>query len=78
MELTIEQEVSYGLDYAFEFALTNPFVTPPAADNVWRFETLQNGVILHLQPPVEQTLVVRSPEAQRARLRLGTDQGLRT
>ncbi|CAJ1383539.1 unnamed protein product [Effrenium voratum] len=52
VELTIEQEVSYGLDYAFEFALTNPFTTPASADNVWRFETLQNGVILHLRRSV--------------------------
>lgn len=31
--MTIEQEVSYGLDYAFEFALTNPFRTPATSDN---------------------------------------------
>lgn len=31
--MTIEQEVSYGLDFAFEFALTNPLRTPPSADN---------------------------------------------
>jgi len=49
VEMTIEQEVSYGLDYAFEFALTNPNRTPATALNVWRFETLQNGVILHLR-----------------------------
>ena len=35
VELTIEQEVSYGLDYAFEFGLTNPFRTPATADNAW-------------------------------------------
>ncbi|CAK9070289.1 unnamed protein product [Durusdinium trenchii] len=52
VEMTIEQEVSYGLDYAFEFALTNPFRTPATSDNVWRFETLQNGVILHLRRSV--------------------------
>lgn len=52
VELTIEQEVSYGLDYAFEFGLTNPFRTPATADNVWRFETLQNDVILHLRRSV--------------------------
>lgn len=33
VEMTIEQEVSYGLDFAFEFALTNPLRTPPSADN---------------------------------------------
>lgn len=52
VEMTIEQEVSYGLDFAFEFALTNPLRTPPSADNVWRFETLQNDVILHLRRSV--------------------------
>jgi len=41
--------VDYGLDYAFEFGATNPRYTPPAADNMWRFETLRNGVILHLR-----------------------------
>ena len=33
VEMTIEQEVSYGLDYAFEFALTNPNRTPATALN---------------------------------------------
>lgn len=33
VEMTIEQEVSYGLDFAFEFALTNPLRTPSTADN---------------------------------------------
>lgn len=31
--MTIEQEVSYGLDFAFEFALTNPLRAPSTADN---------------------------------------------
>jgi len=37
------------LDFAFEFAVTNPDKTPPSAINVWRFETLQTSVILHLE-----------------------------
>eukprot|EP00930_Biecheleria_cincta_P055124 TRINITY_DN41486_c0_g1_i1.p1 TRINITY_DN41486_c0_g1~~TRINITY_DN41486_c0_g1_i1.p1 ORF type:complete len:2351 (-),score=301.60 TRINITY_DN41486_c0_g1_i1:61-7113(-) len=49
IELRIDLMVDYGLDFAFEFAVTNPEKTPPAAINVWRFETLQTNVILHLE-----------------------------
>jgi hypothetical protein len=38
-----------GLRYAFEFGAQNPQYNLPTADNMWRFETYQNNVILHLQ-----------------------------
>eukprot|EP00931_Biecheleriopsis_adriatica_P064212 TRINITY_DN39027_c0_g1_i1.p1 TRINITY_DN39027_c0_g1~~TRINITY_DN39027_c0_g1_i1.p1 ORF type:complete len:2314 (+),score=334.39 TRINITY_DN39027_c0_g1_i1:107-7048(+) len=47
--LTIDLMLDYGLDFAFEFAVTNPEYTPPPDLNIWRFETLQNNVILHLR-----------------------------
>ncbi|CAE8590604.1 unnamed protein product [Polarella glacialis] len=51
--LRIDGLLDYGLDFAFEFAVTNPRYTPLASDNVWRFETLQNNVILHLRNEIE-------------------------
>mmetsp|Transcript_104385 Transcript_104385/g.164729 ORF Transcript_104385/g.164729 Transcript_104385/m.164729 type:complete len:2315 (-) Transcript_104385:164-7108(-) len=50
--LLIDGLVDYGLDYAFEFGATNPRYTPAADQNVWRFETLSDGVILHLRQNV--------------------------
>jgi len=47
--LRIDLMIDYGLDFAFEFAVTNPTLTPASSINVWRFETLQNNVILHLR-----------------------------
>lgn len=49
IQLKIDLMIDYGLDFAFEFAVVNPDKTPPAAVNVWRFETLQTSVILHLE-----------------------------
>jgi len=46
--LEIDGLLDYGLDYAFEFGITNPSTTPDPATNVWWFETLQHDVILHL------------------------------
>merc|ERR1712039_964278 len=43
--LRVDARLDYGLDYAFEFGVSNPAQTPPPEENVWRFETLQNGVI---------------------------------
>lgn len=44
--MTIEQEVSYGLDYAFEFALTNPNRTPATALNAADLHSLRFWRIL--------------------------------
>jgi len=49
IELHVDGLVDYGLDYAFEFGAENPRYTPPASKNIWRYETLMNGVILHLR-----------------------------
>jgi hypothetical protein len=51
IELIVDGLVDYGLDYAFEFGATNPqdCCSPEFAPTTWRFETLQNGVILHLR-----------------------------
>jgi len=42
--------LDYGLDYAFEYGITNPAIAdmPPPSENVWRVETLKDTVILHL------------------------------
>lgn len=52
ISLKVDGILDYGLDYAFEFAITNPRYTPPPKENVWRYETMMNGVILHLQPEI--------------------------
>lgn len=49
IELEVDGIVDYGLDYGFEFGVENPRYTPAASKNLWRFETLMNGVILHLR-----------------------------
>lgn len=49
IELRVDGIVDYGLDYGFEFGVVNPRYTPVTAKNVWRYETLMNGVILHLR-----------------------------
>mmetsp|Transcript_65594 Transcript_65594/g.170338 ORF Transcript_65594/g.170338 Transcript_65594/m.170338 type:complete len:2438 (+) Transcript_65594:84-7397(+) len=43
--------VDYGLDYAFEFGVTNPALDgmPPVEENIWRLETVMEDVILHLK-----------------------------
>eukprot|EP00929_Paragymnodinium_shiwhaense_P034282 TRINITY_DN18674_c0_g1_i1.p1 TRINITY_DN18674_c0_g1~~TRINITY_DN18674_c0_g1_i1.p1 ORF type:complete len:2410 (-),score=547.03 TRINITY_DN18674_c0_g1_i1:144-7373(-) len=43
------REVDYGVDYAFQFLVVNPRFAPAPEANIWRFETLKHGVILHLQ-----------------------------
>lgn len=50
--LKVDGLLDYGLDYAFEFGVTNPRYTPPASQNIYRFETLMSGVILHLRQNV--------------------------
>jgi len=55
IELLIYESLAfldYGLNYAFEFGVTNGQTTPPAEENVWRFETLVDGVVLHLREEV--------------------------
>jgi hypothetical protein len=48
--LKIDAMLEYGLDYAFQFGVTNaPLPEPPAYLNVFRFETLMDDVILHLK-----------------------------
>eukprot|EP00927_Polykrikos_kofoidii_P086339 TRINITY_DN9640_c0_g1_i1.p1 TRINITY_DN9640_c0_g1~~TRINITY_DN9640_c0_g1_i1.p1 ORF type:complete len:2276 (+),score=290.72 TRINITY_DN9640_c0_g1_i1:1085-7912(+) len=47
--LQVEGIINNGFDYAFEFVVINPRYTPPPEENLWRFETLRGGVILHLQ-----------------------------
>jgi len=49
IELYVDGIVDYGLDYGFEFGVENPRYTPSTVKNVWRYETLMNGVILHLR-----------------------------
>jgi len=49
IELKVDGIVDYGLDYGFEFGVENPRYTPSTAQNVWRYTTLMNGVILHLR-----------------------------
>jgi hypothetical protein len=49
VELHVDGIVDYGLDYGFEFGVVNPRYTPSVSINVWRYETLMNGVILHLR-----------------------------
>eukprot|EP00933_Yihiella_yeosuensis_P044196 TRINITY_DN39290_c0_g1_i1.p1 TRINITY_DN39290_c0_g1~~TRINITY_DN39290_c0_g1_i1.p1 ORF type:complete len:1135 (-),score=188.56 TRINITY_DN39290_c0_g1_i1:127-3045(-) len=51
--LTVDGLLDYGLDYAFEFAVTNPDKTPPTEQNIYRFETLQSNVILHLRTEIK-------------------------
>jgi len=53
IEISQLQRLDYGLDYAFEFGVRNPMVDPPAGQNVWRFETIMRGVILHLRRSVD-------------------------
>lgn len=50
--LNVDLLLDYGLDYAFEFSGINPSTSPSEADNVWRMETLQNRVILHLKTDI--------------------------
>ena len=45
--------LEYGLDYAFQFGVTNAENEPLAADNFFRFETLMDGVILHLERDIK-------------------------
>jgi len=52
IDLKVDGLLDYGLDYAFEFGVTNPRYTPSASQNVYRFETLMSGVILHLRQNV--------------------------
>jgi hypothetical protein len=47
--LKIDAMLEFGVDYAFQFGVTNPEKQPLPIDNVVRFETLVNGVILHLR-----------------------------
>jgi hypothetical protein len=52
VKIKIDGLVDYGLDYAFEFLVTNPRYPPPPDKNFWRFETLRNNVILHLEQDI--------------------------
>merc|ERR1711998_257606 len=47
--LKIDAMLEFGVDYAFQFGVTNPEKQPLPKDNNFRFETLVNGVILHLR-----------------------------
>jgi hypothetical protein len=49
VSLKIDAMLEFGVDYAFQFGVTNPEKQPLPIDNVVRFETLVNGVILHLR-----------------------------
>lgn len=55
LEIDNTQFLDYGYDYAFEFAVMNPDIPdePFGEENVWRFETLLDGVILHLEQNIE-------------------------
>merc|ERR1719164_265022 len=44
--------LEFGVDYAFQFGVTNPEKQPLPNDNNFRFETLVNDVILHLRPDI--------------------------
>eukprot|EP00928_Gymnodinium_smaydae_P002156 TRINITY_DN10763_c0_g6_i1.p1 TRINITY_DN10763_c0_g6~~TRINITY_DN10763_c0_g6_i1.p1 ORF type:complete len:2393 (+),score=568.77 TRINITY_DN10763_c0_g6_i1:803-7180(+) len=54
LEIDVVGMLDYGLDYAFEFLVINPAIAdePSDEDNYWRFETMRNGVILHLSQEV--------------------------
>jgi len=52
-ELEVGGEIDYGRHYAFEFGAQNPRFTPEASLNVWRYETMMKGVILHLRQRIE-------------------------
>jgi hypothetical protein len=47
--LKMDAMLEFGVDYAFQFGVTNPAKQPLPNENVIRFETLVNGVILHLR-----------------------------
>jgi hypothetical protein len=51
--LKVDGLLEYGLDYAFQFGVTNAENEPLAADNFFRFETLMDGVILHLERDIK-------------------------
>lgn len=51
IELKVDGDIEYGLDYAFQFTVINAEHTP--SNNVFRFETLVDGVILHLQENIQ-------------------------
>ena len=51
--MKVDMLLDYGIDYAFEFGMINARKNPPREKNVWRFETLMNNVILHLERDVE-------------------------
>lgn len=72
VQITIDgtEELIDGLDYAFEFGVTNPgvFAMPPPSLNVWRVDTALERVILHLKTGIpgyelEQIKIVRVSEA---------------
>lgn len=42
--------LQYGLDYAFMFKIINSITIPPI--NTWRFQTMLDGVLLHLDRSV--------------------------
>lgn len=56
--------IEYGLDYAFQFGLFNAARIDPEG-NTWRFQTLKNGVVLHLSRDVESILEL-SRDVERA------------
>ena len=59
VELRVQTRLEFGNDYAFEFGIYNAEVIPPPtwndftktwdSNNVWRIETLLDGVVLHLE-----------------------------
>jgi hypothetical protein len=51
--LKVDGLLEYGLDYAFQFGVTNAPRQPPAYLNFFRFETLMGGVILHLKRDIK-------------------------
>lgn len=53
LDMALAGMVDYGLDYAFEFDVTTPKDTPPHDVNVWRLETMRNGVVLHLRREID-------------------------
>jgi len=53
IQLELGGRLDYGLDYAFEFGVRNPMLDPPAGQNLWRFETMMRGVVLHLRRSID-------------------------
>ncbi|KAF4748497.1 hypothetical protein FOZ63_028627, partial [Perkinsus olseni] len=52
VELAVDKNLEYGLDYAFQVGAINPPALPPDGQNVFQFETQMAGVILHLKEDV--------------------------